>query len=135
MDVRQGNGGKPVIRSGVSRRPQASRPKPTTKALPPLHKLLILEDRNLLGMLNRADIVSEFPFFKELGVARSKARAGCGCGSRTPNTPQLAAALVSVKKSLAGLSAERQARFKHLLKAMRVQVKFVENRQMRRVEF
>lgn len=88
--------------------------------------LLVLDDQNLKSLATRKDITSEFPFFQTLATAASAGNAG-GCG-RCGGKSQIWAAYNEVKRALHELPAEKKARFKSLVGAKQVRLRFVDRR-------
>jgi hypothetical protein len=86
-------------------------------------ELLLLDNPLLKSLAARDDIVAEFPFFAVLRTA--EAPQGCGvCGAKAKTMD----AFNSVKLAIHELPAERKARFKQLVNAKQVRLRFIDRR-------
>jgi len=89
--------------------------------LPPLRKLVIIEENLLLSMANNPVLVKEFDFLKPL-VGQQAARQGCGgCGNATP---QRATVLTAAKQAIANMGDDRKRQLKKLLNAKQARVTY-----------
>lgn len=80
---------------------------------------IVVENSHLVNLANNPDAVAKFPFLERLrDLLKKGGGGGCGCGGQANVHQQnVAAAQVSVRQSIKGLSSDRLQELKSLMGA------------------